>query len=179
MPGLQDLIGKLYVHKRLARAFWMNEVFIAETYYWLVQDLRPNTTAYDLGSGLGESAIYLAMQPNITSVKSYEANRSNYEAAKSNIGKSPRKGRIELVLEKVSALRDIAPNSIIKMDVEGDELAILEKTNLDNVYRMTIEYHSTLEGCIGLLTAKGFRTEIKEDHLDNKIRLGYINAWKT
>ncbi|MFP4266445.1 MAG: FkbM family methyltransferase [Spirochaetaceae bacterium] len=60
---------------------------------------------------------------------------------------------------------------ILKIDVEGDELAVLEGcetagTPLNSIDRIVIEWHSKelKEKCISFLTSRGFRLLCAEDH---------------
>jgi hypothetical protein len=83
-----------------------------------------------------------------------------------------------LVNQRVEKLSNIKKNSIIKMDVEGDETKILKNSVLKNAYKIMIEYHNTIEECVEILKKQGFRTSIKDDHLEKGMRLGYIKAWR-
>ena len=80
----------------------LNETFIQEQYYWLVQNLKPNTVAIDVGANIGDSAIYLAMQPNIKEVWAYEPYPNIYKRLQENISKSVRKDKIKIFNQAVS-----------------------------------------------------------------------------
>ena len=84
------------IPQRLIEHAVYKEVFMEQTYHWLVQDLRPDTVAIDIGAFIGETAIYLAMQERISKVYSYELMPDNYTTAKANIDGSPFRDKIVL-----------------------------------------------------------------------------------
>ena len=78
------------------RAGIMFETFITEQYKWLVTGIRANTTAIDLGANMGDSAIYLAQQPKIRKVLSYELYPYWFNVAKQNISQNPNMAKVQL-----------------------------------------------------------------------------------
>lgn len=87
---------KIYIKARLFPNYRINaatedamrETFKEEQYKWLVTDLKPNTFAVDIGAFVGDSAMYLAMNQNITHIEAYEPFPDTYERAKANIIKA-------------------------------------------------------------------------------------------
>ncbi len=73
-----------------------------------------------------------------------------------------------------------AKNIIIKSDCEGEEHNIFkEDTNLDNVYKMQIEYHAGLQNLPRILEEKGFK--LRTEKVANTIlsgEVGWIYAYK-
>ena len=71
-------------------------------------------------------------------------------------------------------------NLIIKSDCEGEEHTIFnEEANLDNVYKMQIEYHNGLQNLPKILKKKGFK--IKTKKIAKTIlsgEVGFIYAYK-
>ena len=71
-------------------------------------------------------------------------------------------------------------NVIIKSDCEGEEHKIFnEEANLDNVYKMQVEYHGGLQNLPKILKEKGFK--IKTKKIAKTIlsgEVGWIYAYK-
>lgn len=91
----------------------LTETFLEEQYYWLVEELRPDTIAIDVGANMGDSAIYFAMQPDIAKVYAYEPYPNLYEKLKSYTDKSIRKSKIEIFNMAVSK-----PNSDYSFNIK-------------------------------------------------------------
>lgn len=64
------------------------ETFVSQQYLWLVQNLKPNTTAIDIGAQCGDSAIFLAQQPEISRVFAFDSDLQVYERAKGIMAKA-------------------------------------------------------------------------------------------
>ena len=72
------------------------DIFINQTYGPLYHALRPGTTFIDIGTNIGDTAIYFAMNPNITRIYSYEPIPNTYLEARKNIKKSRFNHKIHL-----------------------------------------------------------------------------------
>lgn len=79
----------------------LKETFIQEQYAWLVENLKPDTVAVDIGANIGDSAIYLAMNPNIKEVWAFEPYPGTFERLRQNIGQSIRKDKIKIFNEAI------------------------------------------------------------------------------
>jgi FkbM family methyltransferase len=62
-----------YHQSRQLSAF-IEEVFIRQEYYFLVEALRPDTTVIDIGAAFGETSIYFAQFKDVKKVYGYEPN---------------------------------------------------------------------------------------------------------
>jgi FkbM family methyltransferase len=69
----------------------MEEVFIRQVYGWLYRRIVPNTVVIDIGSFIGDTAIYFAMNPNVKKVFAYEPNPASYKICRENVEKCPLK----------------------------------------------------------------------------------------
>ena len=69
--------AKLYTH--------FKEIFADQTYKWLYDRIKPDTTLLDIGAFVGDSAIYFSMNPNVTRVVAYEPMPWVYNYGKSLI----------------------------------------------------------------------------------------------
>jgi len=72
----------------------LEETFLQNQYGWLVDKLKPGTTALDIGANIGDSAIYLAMQPKIQKIYSYEPYPFLYKHGKKYVDDSTFKKKI-------------------------------------------------------------------------------------
>jgi len=72
------------------------DTFIKRDYRFLLENIKPNTIALDIGAYIGDTAIFLASHPYIKKVYSYEANRQLYNIAVKNIESSGLENKIEL-----------------------------------------------------------------------------------
>ncbi|MGC8588938.1 MAG: FkbM family methyltransferase [Hydrogenobaculum sp.] len=96
----------------------LKETFMQEQYAWLVKDLKPDTIAIDVGANIGDSAIYLAMQPNIKEVWAYEPYPNIYKRLEENISQSIRKDKIKIFNQAVSK-----PHSDYLFHINEEEIA--------------------------------------------------------
>ncbi|MEM0201852.1 MAG: FkbM family methyltransferase [Candidatus Micrarchaeaceae archaeon] len=162
------------------------ETFISEQYIWLKKGLKPHTIAIDIGAHCGDSAVFLAQQPNIDIVLSYDNNSKVYERAKLIIAKCRKEVREKILylpakivensrelhnpdiyVPRIS-LSDILSRErkpiIIKCDVEGAEHNIfrnLYAVDFKNVYKIQIEYHHGPQKLPNILKALGFRVKVE------------------
>ncbi len=65
-------------------------------YSWLVKDIKPGTTAIDIGANIGDSAFFLAMQARIQKIYAYEPYPYLYNQARRYLRRSPFKRKIVL-----------------------------------------------------------------------------------
>ena len=84
---------------------------------------------------------------------------------------------------RITDLKEITKgmeNIIIKSDCEGEEHSIFnEEADLDNIYKMQIEYHKGVQALPKILQEKGFRIRIQK--VANTIlsgEVGWIYALK-
>ncbi|MDE1856558.1 MAG: FkbM family methyltransferase, partial [Candidatus Micrarchaeota archaeon] len=69
---------------------------------WLVEDLKPGTTALDIGAFRGESAIYFAMHDKIRRVIAVDPSYQAYAIARTYIRESGLAGKIKLINNAVT-----------------------------------------------------------------------------
>jgi FkbM family methyltransferase len=98
----QSMKRLLNIRDQLSYLTILSEIFIGQTYRWLLADLKPNTTAIDIGAYKGESAIYLAMSDNVKKVIAIEPSLSAYITAKKQVRLSHLDGKIELINNAVT-----------------------------------------------------------------------------
>ncbi|MEM3181140.1 MAG: FkbM family methyltransferase [Candidatus Micrarchaeaceae archaeon] len=123
--------------------------FIKEDYFWLVSDLKPNTTAIDIGAYIGDTALYFAMQNMIKQVLAYEPYPKTFKELAENIKNSKRKDKIKIFNQAVGK-----PGSNYKIAVnESTEEA----------------YESLSEGGKQEITVLGLDRILEEAHADNLI----------
>ena len=48
------------------------EVFFGQSYRWMIDNIRPNTTVIDIGANIGDTAIYFAQFKEVKQVVAYE-----------------------------------------------------------------------------------------------------------
>ena len=48
------------------------EVFFGQSYRWMIDNIRPNTTVIDIGANIGDTAIYFAQFKEVKRVVAYE-----------------------------------------------------------------------------------------------------------
>lgn len=211
---LSKISSKYRFHKNYENA--LDEIFIQEDYKWLVEGLKKNTIAIDIGAFCGESTLYLARENSIKRVYAYEPFPFNHGIASKNINSSYYKNKITLINAGVSGYSEVAiklptspqtmtakakrhrtgkqirvlnfnqiirklDNLIIKSDCEGEEHTIFNKyTDLNNVYKMQIEYHHGMQNLPKILCQKGFkiRTQKKADTILSG-EVGFIYAYRS
>ncbi len=98
------LIAKrlLNIRDELSYLTVLKEIFIQQSYRWLVEDLKPGTTAIDIGAYKGETAIYLAMPDGIKKVIAIEPSRQAFIVAEKQVKESQLGGKIHLINNSVS-----------------------------------------------------------------------------
>jgi FkbM family methyltransferase len=98
---LPEEVGR--IPQRLTERAIYREIFINQSYYWLWENIKPNTTVIDIGAFFGETAIYFSMNPNVEHVYAYELMPNTYAFAKENIALNPFKDKITLTNMAVMA----------------------------------------------------------------------------
>ena len=172
------------------------ETFVQQQYRWLTSDLRPGTTAIDIGANIGDSAIYLAMCQEIKRVHAYGPYPYAFNQAVRNVRGSGLAFKVKLYnagiydrcgfisipqklrsglgsqIKNYKAGRRIRiydlntvlkgkKNVILKIDVEQSEYRIINPNiNLDNVYRIQMEYHRGVQQLANILKCKGFAVSL-------------------
>ena len=71
-------------------------MFQEQAYYWLWSKIKPGTTVLDLGTNIGDTAIYFAMNHNVKKVMGYEANPKTQSIADRDLENNPFRPKIEL-----------------------------------------------------------------------------------
>jgi methyltransferase FkbM-like protein len=155
-----------------------------------VRDLPPTARlVVDIGAGIGEFALVvalrhpeasvLAFEPDETSFRALEANIAangavNVEAHRLAIGVHPPAGRLQPFLRGRKV-------DLLKVDCEGDELDVLESAGpeLDRVRRIVLEYQRHLlpeaDGrAARYLRDRRFLVHLRADPYDE--RIGYADA---
>ncbi len=134
----------------------LTSTFIYEDYLWLVSDLKPNTTAIDVGAYIGDTALYFAMQPNIKEVLAFEPYKSNFEALKANISRSPRKEKIKLFNAAIGKpgsnyklkVKDIKEEAYAPLELgNGEEIEVLGLDTVLNKVENNAVLKINCDGC--------------------------------
>ena len=86
---LRTAIGVVFPDYKKIRFEWRSlmDTFMLGDWDWLVEGLKPNTTAFDFGSGIGDTTILMAKQPQVGRVISLRDDRGRYKAAKCPVKK--------------------------------------------------------------------------------------------
>ncbi|MDE1856709.1 MAG: hypothetical protein KGH98_01340, partial [Candidatus Micrarchaeota archaeon] len=92
----------LNIRDELSYLTILREVFVYQAYRWLVEDLKPGTTALDIGAFRGESAIYFAMHDKIRRVIAVDPSYQAYAIARTYIRESGLAGKIKLINNAVT-----------------------------------------------------------------------------
>lgn len=114
------------IPRRLIEHTVYREIFIEQDYYWLIEGLRPDTIAIDIGAFRGETAIYFAMQDKISKVYSYELMPDNYEIAKANVENLPFKHKIEVFNQAVAETK----GTVYAPKGGGDAITTIAKSGI-------------------------------------------------
>jgi hypothetical protein len=167
----------------------MVETFIEVQYRWLVKDLKPDTVAYDFGAQTGDSTAYL-LQNGVIHVIAYEPDRNFFNVLCEIMKRAKFLSSTTLCnttapepFQKKDAIPESISNKpiIIKCDIEGAEHKVFTKdANLDNVYKLQIEYHGGPKAIPDILKSKGFNVKVDKPwtHDPNLGDVGWIYAWK-
>lgn len=154
-------------------------LFERELYKWLKRLSRGINTAVDIGAGEGEYTLYFLFKSSAKKVFAFEPDADNRARLMSNLELNELADSSRLVLSSKfvgafdkedtctldALLPSILPPCLIKMDVDGGEVRILQgASRLLNVPQVSwiIETHSQQleEDCIRILRQAGFRTTI-------------------
>jgi len=180
-PKMRDIIGYVFPDYRYIRFEWSNlrETFLFEQYKWLIDDLKPKTTAIDFGAGMGDSAIYMIRGHNVSNVVGYELNRAHYNIAMKNVKELGYSSRIKLYNEGAKWDK-FTSNTIVKCDIEGAEHELFNQNlDLSKVYRICIEYHHDVQDLPKILANNGFKVKIKVGAPTLLLgQCGMIYAWR-
>jgi len=161
------------------------ETFIQQQYHWLVQNLKPNTTAIDFGSQAGDSAFYLLYEGKgkIKEIWAYEPDDKFCTLLYKNIGLANVRDIIPLHLKAPEPFEPLRKkdNIIIKCDIEGEEHNVFTKyADLTGVYKIQLEYHGGSRNLPKVFKSKGFKVKVdKAWTIDPKLgKVGWLYAWK-
>ena len=161
------------------------ETFIQQQYRWLVQNLKPNTTAIDYGSQAGDSVFYMFYEGKgkIEEVLAYEPDDDFYNLLSKNL-KLVNANNIIPFHAKAPEPFTIPKNKdniIIKCDIEGAEHNVFTKdADLTGVYKIQLEYHGGTRDLPKIFESKGFKVKIDSPWvIDTKLgEVGWLYAWK-
>jgi hypothetical protein len=161
------------------------ETFVKEQYKWLSQNLKDNTTVFDFGAQAGDSSFYLLQnnENKIHEIYAYEPDPEFHNLLIENL-KETGNNKIKPVFAKAPEpfkLEKEIKNIIIKCDIEGAEHSVFTKnSNLENVYKIQLEYHGGTKDLPYILKDKGFTVKITDPWTKDKILgdVGYIYAWR-
>lgn len=132
----------LKIKERLSDAATFYATFIEGRLSNLLEHIKPNTTAIDIGTYIGDTAIAFASNPNIKRVIAYEPMPYSFRKAQLNVSRSPYKSKIELHNEfvsgksgnfEVSAKQTISNESLEDNFKEG-EIAV-KSTTLSSILK--------------------------------------------
>jgi FkbM family methyltransferase len=118
------LILDAIVNLRSRLADWaaMEETFIRQVYRPLFAHLRERTVLIDIGSYIGDSAIYFAQSPLVKCVIGFEPMLSSYRRAVENIDVSPFRNKITMINAAVggaSGTREVGNHGSAVSRLEG------------------------------------------------------------
>ena len=166
------------------------ETFVQQQYRWLVQNLRPNTTAIDLGAQAGDSTFYLFYKGKgrIEEIWAYEPDDTFFALLYKNIQLTNIKHRIPNIIPlHIKApepfIRDLGnkKNIIIKCDIEGAEHNVFTKyADLTEVYKIQLEYHGGPKDLPDVFRSKGFKVKIDKPWTIDPVLgdVGWLYAWR-
>jgi len=161
------------------------ETFIEEQYRWLSMGLKEHTTVFDLGAQAGDSSFYLLNnnEDKIDKIYAYEPDADFYNLLRENLERT-HNNRIEPIFAKAPEPFKFEPkvkNVVIKCDIEGAEHNVFTKdADLENVYKIQLEYHGGTKDLPSVLRSKGFIVDtVGPWTIDKKLgKVGFIYAWR-
>lgn len=98
------------------------EIFWEQTYYWLVQQLKPGTTVLDIGANIGDTAIYFAQFDKVAKVMAYEPVPYTYDFMLAKLKTCPLAHKIVPKREAVSNADSSMRVSDSYMDSRGESI---------------------------------------------------------
>jgi hypothetical protein len=139
----------------------LHEVFVQQPY--MTMDVK-GRRVIDVGATIGDSAIYLLLK-GARHVDAYEAYDGYYRYLSQNLKLNRMSGKVAAHKAFVTSLNgmDVRDGDILKMDVEGAEYGILDKTPdavLVRFSEMAMEYHYGYLNIKRKLEALGFSVEV-------------------
>ena len=161
------------------------ETFIEEQYKWLSMGLKEHTIVFDLGAQAGDSAFYLLNnnEDKIDKIYAYEPDTDFYNLLHENLEKI-HNNRIEPIFAKAPEpfkFEQKVKNIIIKCDIEGAEHNVFTKdADLDNVYKIQIEYHGGPKNLENVLKNKDFNAKVEPPRvfIEGLGDIGWIYVWR-
>ena len=159
------------------------ETFVLQQYRWLVQNLKPSTTAIDFGSQAGDSAFYLLYEGKgkIKEIWAYEPDDAFFALLYKNIQFANVRNIVPLHIKAPEPLVRTKDNTIIKCDIEGAEHKVFTKdTDLTGVYKIQLEYHGGTRDLPKVFKSKGFKVKVdKPWTIDPNLgEVGWLYAWR-
>jgi len=161
------------------------ETFVQQQYHWLVQNLKPNTTAVDFGAQSGDSAFYLLYEGKgkIKEIWAYEPDNSFYTLFYKNIELTNVRDIIPMHIKAPEPFEPLRKkdNIIIKCDIEGAEHKVFTKdADLTGVYKIQLEYHGGPKDLPDVFRSKGFKVKVDKPWVadTNLGDVGWLYAWR-
>lgn len=164
----------------------LKATFFEGEYLKLYEAIKPNTILLDLGAFLGDTAVFFALNNNVSKVISYEPSPNTFKVLQKNTrlyrkvelhneAVMPESGFVksenlvdggDTVRMAKEGIKAVSLSSIlseykghriaIKCDIEGAELDLF-KTDLTDVYAIEAEYHNgSLSSVVRDLKRRGF-----------------------
>lgn len=115
-----DVIGVIDTYRKYSESY---QTLMVQPYYWLIKQLRPDTTLIDLGTNIGDTAIYFAMSDKVKKVYAYEPIPQTYRVAKENIAKAP-----EEISKKIILLNAAVTGQEISIKIKSTLLGSVSST---------------------------------------------------
>ena len=124
--GYNPMALKRNISEALYERAVLYQVFIKQEYKRLWGSARKGTTVIDIGAFIGDSAIYFAMNPNVSKVYAYEPLPSSFKKLQHNVrlsGMSKISAYNAFVSEKVggkSVSNELVNNAVMNYDNISD-----------------------------------------------------------
>ena len=159
------------------------ETFVQQQYRWLVQSLKPNTTAIDFGAQAGDSAFYLFYEGKgkIKEILAYESDDNFFALLSRNIELTNVWNILPIHAKAPEPFRKTKDNTIIKCDIEGAEHKVFTKdADLTGVYRIQLEYHGGPKDLPEVFKSKGFKVKVDKPWTADPILgdVGWLYAYR-
>ena len=159
------------------------ETFVQQQYRWLVQNLKPDTSAIDFGAQAGDSAFYLLYEGKgkIKEILAYEPDNNFFALLSRNIGLANVWNILPIRVKAPEPFRKTKDNTIIKCDIEGSEHKVFTKdADLTGVYRIQLEYHGGARDLPKVFESKGFKVKVNKPWTidPNLGEVGWLYAYR-
>jgi len=159
------------------------ETFVQQQYHWLVQNLKPDTSAIDYGAQAGDSAFYMLYEGKgkIKEILAIEPDNYFFDLLSKNIELANVWNILPIHAKAPEPIVRIKYNTIIKCDIEGAEHKLFTKdADLTGVYKIQLEYHGGVRDLPKVFESKGFKVKVdKPWTIDPNLgEVGWLYAWR-